>query len=273
MNNQLHLAWLDLETGGLNGRLDNGKLGMEHYPIFEVAMIVTDADLNQVGLPLHIIIHQTEDRIAECSEWAIDTHTKSGLLDQVRESTISLEQAEAIIIDRLKSFGINEYNRKEKTGALLAGNSIMFDRSYIMCQMPTLNDYLHYRQLDVSAFNLAVHMLQPEIEERVVKECKHEALADIHESIEEYRVYVDALFQKRCKLKWKYHPDEECYTTLIGSWSMTFRLMATHYLAILTEARFTTQYRKEFDISSFARNEAESWALDLVKDKEEEWED
>ncbi|MFV0576081.1 MAG: oligoribonuclease [Vibrio sp.] len=194
MNNQLYLAWLDLETGGLNGRLDNGKLGMEHYPIFEVAMIVTDAELNQVGLPLHIVIHQTEERIAECSEWAIETHTKSGLLAQVRESTITLEQAESMIMERLKSLGIEKYDRKAKTGAILAGNSIMFDRSYIMCQMPTLNDYLHYRQLDVSAFNLAVRMLQPEIEERVVKEYKHEALADIRESIAEYAVYIDALF-------------------------------------------------------------------------------
>lgn len=273
MNNQTYLAWLDLETGGLNGRLDNGKLGMEYYPILEVAMIVTDSELNQVGGPLHIVIHQTEERIAECSEWAIDTHTKSGLLDQVRESTITLKQAESMIMEHLKSIGVEKYDRKAKTGALLAGNSIMFDRSYIMCQMPILNDYLHYRQLDVSVFNLAVRMLQPEIEERVVKEYKHEALADIRESIEEYAVYINALFQKRCQLKWVYDPVEECYTTFIGSWGMTFRVMPNHYLAILTESGFKTQYRKEFKVTSEARKDAECWALELLKNKEDEWVD
>ena len=194
MNNDMYLVFLDLETGGLNGRLDNGKLGMEFYPILEAALIVTDRKLQQVGEPLRLAIHHSEERIADCSQWALDTHEKSGLLADVRNSTLTLANAEQAIIEHLKSLGINKYNRKEHSGGILAGNSIMFDRSFIMAQMPEFNDYLHYRQLDVSALNLTVRLFKPEIENKVVKEYKHEAFADIQETINEFKVYVDALF-------------------------------------------------------------------------------
>ncbi|WP_082243408.1 oligoribonuclease [Vibrio parahaemolyticus] len=189
-----YFAWLDYETGGLNGRLDNGHLGMDYYPIFEVAMIVTDSQLNQVGEPLRLVVHQFEDSISQCSQWAIDTHTKSGLLDEVRTSTLSLRDAEVAIISHLKNLGIPPYDRKKKSGAILAGSSIMFDRTFMMCQMPELSDYLHYRQLDVSAFNLAVRAFKPEIEQFVQKQYKHEALSDIQETIDEFKVYRSALF-------------------------------------------------------------------------------
>lgn len=186
----------DAETGGLNGVLENGELGMQYYPIFEWAFIVTDHNLNEIGEPLHLIINQTTSEIEKSSKWAVDAHTKSGLLDKVKSSCITLEEAEEKIIEHLKSLGIDAYNRKEKTGAVFAGNSIMFDRSYMMCQMPRLHEYLHYRQLDVSALALATRAWRPELEEKAlaVKQYKHEALADIRESIAELKVYRSHLF-------------------------------------------------------------------------------
>ncbi|HDI3318778.1 TPA: oligoribonuclease [Vibrio cholerae] len=193
--NNIFFAWLDYETGGLNGRLPNGQLGMDYYPILEVALIVTDGQLHQVGEPLRLVIHHSEERIAQCSEWAIETHTKSGLLDEVRASKISLQDAEHAIISHLMTLGIKAYDKQSKTGAILAGSSIQFDRSFMMCQMPELNDYLHYRQLDVSTFNIAVRQFAPHIEEMVKKEYKHEALADIQETIFEFKQYVYHLFK------------------------------------------------------------------------------
>ncbi|MGI2222619.1 oligoribonuclease [Shewanella baltica] len=186
----------DLETGGLNGRLDNGMLGMEYYPIFEAAFIVTDSELNQVGEALHIVIHQDDESIARSHEWALDVHTKSGLLDAVRASSVSLSQAEQMVIEHLKALGIPKHDRKAKTGVVFAGNSIMFDRSFIMCQMPELHEYMHYRQLDISALGLAAKAWAPEVERKAVdaKQYLHEALADIRESIAELKYYRDELF-------------------------------------------------------------------------------
>jgi oligoribonuclease (3'-5' exoribonuclease) len=186
----------DIETGGLNGRLANGQLGMEYYPIFELAIVVTDKELNQFGSALRVVVHQSEDMINRSHEWAIDAHTKTGLLDEVRSGAYSLEECEQQILDHLKALGIEPYNRETKEGVIFAGNSIMFDRSYILCQMPRLHEFLHYRQLDISAIALAARAWAPELEKKAVgaKEYKHEALADIRESIAELKCYKDALF-------------------------------------------------------------------------------
>jgi oligoribonuclease len=185
----------DIETGGLNGRLDNSALGMEYYPILELAFILTDKDLNQIGEPLRVVVHHSDEVIATCSEWALDTHTSSRLIDEVRSSDVSLEQAELMVIYWLKGLGVAKYDGKTKQGVVFAGNSIMFDRSYIMCQMPMLHAFMHYRQLDISAIALAARAWNPELELKAVsaKLYAHEALADIRESIEELRVYKQVL--------------------------------------------------------------------------------
>jgi len=186
----------DIETGGLNGRLENGKLGMEHYPIFELAFIVTDLNLKQIGEPLRLVINHSNKDINKSHAWAIKTHTESGLIEEVRLSTLTLEQAEIRVIEYLKSLGIEPYNREAKTGAAFSGNSIMFDRTYIMCQMPKLHEYLHYRQLDITSIALAARAFKPEIEKEITskKKYKHEALSDIRESIKELKMYRSALF-------------------------------------------------------------------------------
>lgn len=193
-----YFAHGDIEAGGLDGRIENGKLGMEYYPIFEIAFIITDTDLNQVGEPLRLVIHQSDEMIARSHEWALKTHTESGLLNEVRASKITLEQAESIIIVHLKSLGIEKYNVKKRTGAVFSGNSIKYDRNFFTCQMPVLNDYFHYRQLDISVLALAARAFMPELEKDVTarKEYKHEALADIQESIAELKAYRSALFMK-----------------------------------------------------------------------------
>jgi oligoribonuclease (3'-5' exoribonuclease) len=196
MNNTA-LVWADLETGGLNGRLPNEQLGMEYYPILEIAIIVTDENLVEQGDPLRIVIHQPESEIEKCSEWALKKHSESGLLDEVRLSTISLVQAQNMILDHLQWLGIDAYDRESKTGGILCGSSIMFDRTYLMAQMPELHEYLHYRQLDVSAINLAMRMFNPDLAEQATdfKKYTHEALADIRESIEELRIYRTEMLQ------------------------------------------------------------------------------
>ena len=191
----INLLFLDYETGGLNGQLENGELGMSYYPIFEVALIVTDSELNTVGEPLRLVIHQDEESISRSSEWALSTHSKSGLLDEVRESPLSLAMAEKMIIQHMNFLGIEKYDRKAKTGAVLAGSSVTFDRTYMICQMPELAEYLHYRQLDVSALNLAVRMFKPEVESFVTKRYTHKALDDIQETIDELKVYKEQLFK------------------------------------------------------------------------------
>ncbi len=184
----------DIETGGLDERLKNGKLGMEYYPIFEMAFILTDSQLNQIGEPLRLVIHQDEEAIARSSEWALKAHTKSGLLDEVRASTLSLAQAEQRVIEHLKALAILKYNRDTREGAIFAGNSLKLDRNYFMAQTPTLHDYLHYRQLDVSAFALGARAWNPALAEKAVsgKNFSHKALQDIEECIEEARVFKAA---------------------------------------------------------------------------------
>ncbi|MGI2002021.1 oligoribonuclease [Shewanella frigidimarina] len=265
--NKMYLAWIDLETGGLNGRLDSGKLGMEFYPIFEVALIVTDEQLNHVGEPLRLVIHQTESRIADSHAWAIATHTKSGLLDEVRTSTLTLADAECRIIDHLKALGIESYNRKEKRGAIMAGSSITFDRSYIMCQMPSLNDYLHYRQLDVSSLNLAVRLFKPEIESLVKKEYKHEALADVQESIDELKTYRDELFavSKFKNFRWKFDAIENAEFIEIRDWFMSAREVSSGLITLtLTQGGFKNRYSSTIIKSEDFKVKALEWASGLL---------
>ena len=116
MSDPTHLAWGDLETGGLNGRQPDGSLGMESLPIFEIAIIVTNLALDIIGEPLHIIIHHDEASIERCHPEALAMHQKSGLLDEVRASRITLAEAEQHIMHYLDSLGIKKYDRKARTG-------------------------------------------------------------------------------------------------------------------------------------------------------------
>jgi oligoribonuclease (3'-5' exoribonuclease) len=194
------LIFIDLETGGLNGRLLNGELGCEYLPVLEIAIIVTDTELNELAT-FHYVISQDDDAINRCDHYALNMHDKTGLLQRVinaRKITNSdLASVEQILIEDLKNIGVEKYNRKEKTGGIICGSSVSFDRSFMMAQIPMLNDYFHYRMIDVSSLALMCRMWKPELEEKAVKHKKleHQALLDIRETIAELRVYKEHLFK------------------------------------------------------------------------------
>ncbi len=189
------LIWLDMETGGLNGLLENGELGCQYYPIFEIAIKVTNRELVELCEPLRLVIYQSEDMIGRSSSWALEKHKESGLLKEVRENGIELDTAERLILEHLALNGIGAYDKRSGTGGTLAGNGIFFDRSFILAQMPKINAYLYYRQFDVSAINLGARMWNHDLyeETRLAKEYRHEAMTDINESIDEAHVYKKRL--------------------------------------------------------------------------------
>ncbi|MDW1505753.1 oligoribonuclease [Vibrio sp. Vb5031] len=190
-------AWADIETGGLDDKLKNGELGMQVYPILEIAIHLTDADLNIIdGDGFRVVIHHPEEVLQSMDQWSIDQHTKTGLLDEVRQSTITLAEAEQMALAHLKKHNAEPYNMKEKRGTVMAGNSIKLDRNYLCCQMPALHEYFHYRQADVSAIALFVREWRPDIEASVQKKYQHLAMEDLRESIMEAKVYKDRLFNK-----------------------------------------------------------------------------
>lgn len=199
-NNEEVLVTADIETGGLNGRLDCGKMGMMYYPIFEIAIILTDGNLKTIGEPLHLIINCSEEDIQKSHEWSLTKHTETGLLDKVRTSTINLKQAEQLIIQYLKVNGIHKYDRATKKGGVMCGNSIMFDRSFMMAQMDSLHQHLHYRQLDVSVFDLAFRILGINCP-TPLKKYSHEALGDVKETLAELGAYRDFLLKAQTAIE------------------------------------------------------------------------
>jgi oligoribonuclease len=193
--NPIKLAFLDLETGGLDGMQPDGRIGAVSFPILEIAMHITDSELNIVdGEGLRLVIHVAEDELAQMSPWSIEQHAKSGLLDEVRRSALTLRDAEALCIEHMQKHGAEKYDRSAKTGTIMAGNSIRFDRNYLNAQMPLLDSYFHYRQIDVSSIDLLNRIWRPEISARVHKDYKHLALSDIRETINEIRLYKETLW-------------------------------------------------------------------------------
>ncbi|GAL07882.1 3'-to-5' oligoribonuclease [Photobacterium aphoticum] len=189
-------VWLDLETGGLMGKQENGQMGEAYYPILEVAVILTDRNLDRIGEPLRMAIFQEEDEIAKCDPWAQKTHEESGLLKDVRESGVTLADAEKQILKLLKKHGIKKFEHKATSIGILAGSSVHFDRAFIRCQMAELDKFLHYRLFDVSPFDIASRAWNPELSAQHDKRLKHEALADIEDSINEARIYRDLFIGK-----------------------------------------------------------------------------
>jgi oligoribonuclease len=174
------LVWIDCEMTGLD-------LGKDR--LIEIAALVTDGDLNVLGEGVDVVIHTDEDALSGMVEVVTQMHTRSGLIDEVRSSTTDVAQAEAMVLDYVKA-----HVPQAKT-APLAGNSIATDRGFIARDMPALDDYLHYRMVDVSSIKELcrrwyprVYFGQPE------KGLAHRALADIHESIRELQFYRRTAF-------------------------------------------------------------------------------
>ena len=170
---ETNLVWIDMEMTGLNPDSDR---------VIEIAVVVTDAELNLIEEGPVLAIHQPERVLAGMDSWNTATHARSGLTEKVRSSTLDEEQAVDLVLDFLARF-------VPRGKAPMCGNSICQDRRFLARHMPRLEAYFHYRNLDVSTLKELVKRWKPEIAGGVKKDGRHEALADIYESIEELKYY------------------------------------------------------------------------------------
>ena len=174
------LVWIDCEMTGLDLKSDR---------LIEIAVLVTDADLNILGEGIDVVIHADDDALSAMIDVVAEMHTRSGLVEEVRASTIDVPAAEALVLDYIRS------HVKQAKTAPLAGNSIATDRGFIARDMPTLDDYLHYRMIDVSSIKELCRRWYPRIYfGQPEKGLAHRALADIHESIRELKYYRRTAF-------------------------------------------------------------------------------
>ncbi|HHG5257411.1 TPA: oligoribonuclease [Pseudomonas aeruginosa] len=175
MQNPQNLIWIDLEMTGLDPDRD---------VIIEMATIVTDSDLNTLAEGPVIAIHQPEEILAGMDEWNTRQHGQSGLTQRVRESTVSMAEAEAQTLAFLAQW-------VPKRSSPICGNSICQDRRFLYRHMPRLEGYFHYRNLDVSTLKELAARWAPQVRESFKKGNTHLALDDIRESIAELRHYRD----------------------------------------------------------------------------------
>jgi oligoribonuclease len=170
---QNNLIWLDMEMTGLKPETD---------VIIEIAMVVTDAQLNIVAEAPVLVVHQPDSVLDAMDSWNKSTHRKSGLIDKVKASTLSEVFVERQMIEFLREY-------VPASTSPMCGNSICQDRRFMAKWMPQLEAYFHYRNLDVSTLKELAKRWKPTIMSGLTKHGKHEALADIHESIEELKYY------------------------------------------------------------------------------------
>ncbi len=168
-----NLVWIDLEMSGLNPTSN---------VILEIAALVTDPDLNVLGEGLSLVIFQDDEHLDAMDAWNIKHHSESGLINQVRASEISIEEAEAVVYDY-----VSRHTKERKSP--LCGNSVGLDRSFLKQYMQTLEAHLHYRNIDVSSIKELVFRWAPELRKQITKHNKHRALDDIQESIRELQFY------------------------------------------------------------------------------------
>ncbi|MFT5530338.1 MAG: oligoribonuclease [Candidatus Poriferisodalaceae bacterium] len=173
------LAWMDLEMTGLDVR---------RHCIVEIATLITDDDLNVIAEGPDLVIHATDEQLSAMDDVVVAMHTGSGLLDQIKSSTISLEEAGTQTLDFLKQ------HIKKPRSVPLCGNSIGTDRRFLDAYLPDIENYLHYRSIDVSTLKeLARRWNHPILKSIPQKATAHRALDDIVESISELRHYREHL--------------------------------------------------------------------------------
>jgi oligoribonuclease len=173
MSKSHNLIWTDLEMTGLD--CDNDQ-------IIEIATIVTDAELNLIAEGPVLAIQQSKETMDAMDEWNTEHHGNSGLTRRVLESTISVREAEQLTLEFLAP-------HVEKGKSPMCGNSICQDRRFMARLMPELEDYFHYRNLDVSTLKELMVRWRPDLRKGFTKKAAHLALDDIRESIEELRYY------------------------------------------------------------------------------------
>ena len=176
---QNNLIWIDMEMTGLSPDTDR---------IIEVAIVVTDANLNTIAESPVLVLHQADAVLDAMDSWNKSTHKKSGLIDKIKASTLTDADVENQMIEFLKL-------HVPASTSPMCGNSICQDRRFMARGMPKLEAYFHYRNLDVSTLKELAKRWKPSIMSGMKKHGKHEALADIYESIEELKYYREHFLQ------------------------------------------------------------------------------
>jgi oligoribonuclease len=168
-----NLVWLDMEMSGLDP---------DRNRILEVAIVVTDPRLETVAQAPVLVLHQPEEVLEAMDDWNKATHGRSGLLDRVRASRLGEGEVEEQMLAFLAAW-------VPARASPMCGNSICQDRRFLARAMPRLEAYFHYRNLDVSTLKELVRRWKPDLARGLMKQGKHEALADIYESIDELKYY------------------------------------------------------------------------------------
>jgi len=167
------LIWIDMEMSGLDPDKDR---------VLEVAIVITDQDLNTFAEAPVLVVHQSDDVLGAMDEWNTSTHAKSGLVGRVKASTLTEREVD----ERMVAFLADHVPPGVSP---MCGNSVHQDRRFMARHLPQLEAYFLYRNLDVSTLKELARRWKPAIMTGLTKHGKHEALADIHESIDELRYY------------------------------------------------------------------------------------
>ena len=173
MNKKTNLIWIDLEMTGLVPEKDN---------IIEIATVVTDADLNVLAEGPSLAIHQNNKHLDSMDEWNTRQHSKSGLIQRVKESEISVNEAEKQTLDFVTKY-------VDPGASPMCGNSICQDRRFLYNYMPKLEKFFHYRHIDVSTLKELAVRWKPDVVTTSFKQSKHLALSDVYDSINEMKHY------------------------------------------------------------------------------------
>lgn len=174
------LVWMDLEMTGLDHTSD---------VIVEIATLITDDQLEIIAEGPDLVVHATDEQLAAMDPFVVDMHTRSGLLEQIKASTVTLEEAGAATLAFIK-----EHVPEERT-VPLCGNSIGTDRRFLDAYLPEIENWLHYRSIDVSSVKELVKRWYPAVDtSRPRGHGSHRALDDIRESIREMVYYRDMVF-------------------------------------------------------------------------------
>ena len=178
MNNRL--VWIDCEMTGLD---------LANDALIEIAALVTDADLVPLGEGIDVVIHASDEALANMPEVVAEMHADSGLTEEVRASTVTLAEAEKLVLDHIRGYV------PDARTAPLCGNSIATDRGFIARDMPELDAHLHYRMIDVSSIKELCRRWYPRIYyAQPEKGLAHRALADVRESVRELEYYRRTAF-------------------------------------------------------------------------------
>lgn len=168
-----NLLWVDMEMSGLNPDTDR---------VLEVAIVITDSQLNTVAEAPVLVVHQSDAVLDAMDSWNKGTHSKSGLIDRVKASALDEATVEQRMVEFLSAHvppGISP----------MCGNTVHQDRRFMARHLPALEAFFHYRNLDVSTLKELMKRWRPDLAAGFVKHGKHEALADIYESIDELKYY------------------------------------------------------------------------------------